>query len=409
MEQELKKTKVGLIPHDWEFVKLGDIGTFLKGKGILKNEVLNDGIPAIRYGEIYTTHDENIKEFKTFISEETAKSSSILKQDDLLFAGSGETLEDIGKCVAFPYSFEAYAGGDIIIMRNHKQNTVFMGYLLNQELFKRQTHKLGQGHSVVHIYANSLKGARIPLPPISEQRKISIILSFWDQAIDKTQKLIDQLELRKKGLMQQLLSGKKRLNRFDDEWKTKPLDYYIKYTPRPVDKPSENYLALGLRSHGKGVFHKPDIDPETVAMTTLYEVKKDDLLVNITFAWEQAIAIVDKKDEGGLVSHRFPTFIFKEGISSPMYFRYIIVQPRFKYLLGLISPGGAGRNRVMSKKDFPKLEVKIPEYKEQLAIAEILINADEEIQKNKQGLKFLRLQKKGLMQQLLTGKKRVNI
>src|SRR5690606_21041385 len=115
---------------------------------------------------------------------------------------------------------------------------------------------------------------------------------------------------------------------------------------------------------------------------------------NITFAWEQAIAIANNKDNGGLVSHRFPTFVFKDGISSAMYFRYFIVQPHFKYLLNLISPGGAGRNRVMSKKDFPRLEVKIPSYDEQQAIAAILVTADVEIQKTQNHLRLLKKQKK---------------
>lgn len=206
--------------------------------------------------------------------------------------------------------------------------------------------------------------------------------------------------------MQQLLTGKKG---FNGEWRKSQLKYYIKEELRPVDKPKSSFLALGLRSHGKGIFHKVDFEPNSIAMDTLYKVKENDLIVNITFAWEHAIAIADKKDEGGLVSHRFPTYTFNEKVAFPHFFRYYVLQPRFKYLLNLISPGGAGRNRVMSKKDFPKLEVFVPSLEEQKAIAKVLTTADNEINSQESYLTKLQEQKKGLMQQLLTGQKRVKI
>jgi type I restriction enzyme S subunit len=259
------------------------------------------------------------------------------------------------------------------------------------------------------LNAGILKSFSLLFPPLPEQKKIADILSTWDKAIETTQALIDKLQLRKKGLMQQLLSGKKRLPGFSGEWEEQELQNYIKQKLRPVDKPSQPYLALGLRSHGKGIFHKPNFDPNSNVMTTLYEVKENDLVVNITFAWEHAIAVASRKDVGGLVSHRFPTYQFITDISDPQFFKYYFLQKRFKYLLGVISPGGAGRNRVMSKKDFPKLKVKVPNYSEQTAIAQVLTNADEEIDQTHHYLEQLQEQKKGLMQQLLTGQKRVTV
>ena len=146
---------------------------------------------------------------------------------------------------------------------------------------------------------------------------------------------------------------------------------------------------------------------EINSMDKLYVVEPDDLFVNIAFAWEQAIAIVKPEDDGALASHRFPTFTFiaKKGHSD--FFRFFILQPRMKYALDLISPGGAGRNRVMSKSDFIKLGFLLPEYNEQTAIAQLLQTADKEIQLLNTKMEKLKEQKKGLMQQLLTGKKRL--
>jgi type I restriction enzyme, S subunit len=144
-------------------------------------------------------------------------------------------------------------------------------------------------------------------------------------------------------------------------------------------------------------------------MDKFYVVRPNDLLVNITFAWEQAIAIVRPGDDGALASHRFPTYTFIKDTGHPDFFRFFIIQPRMKYMLQLISPGGAGRNRVMSKSDFIKLEFSIPNYEEQTAVAQVLQAADKEIQLLKAKTQKLRGQKKGMMLVLLTGKKRLKI
>jgi type I restriction enzyme S subunit len=405
--KDYKPSVVGAIPSDWNILSLHEIGVFLKGKGISKSEIQEDGFPCLTYGELYTRHHDVIKAFTSFISEESANNSTQLEFGDILFAGSGETLKEIGKSSAFVNEFPAYAGGDIVILRQTSQNTYFLGYLLNNGIVAKQKHRLGQGHSVVHIYSSSLSKLQIPVPPLKEQQKIATILSTWYLAISINQNLIEEIKLRNKGLAQQLLSGKKRLKGFEGEWKKNPLSYFMDYTPRPIDKPNDNYLALGIRSHGKGIFHKPDFDPDTIAMETLYEVKENDLVVNITFAWEHAVAIAKKEDEGGLVSHRFPTYTFKPDKASPDYFKFFILQPYFKYLLELISPGGAGRNRVLSKKELIKLEINSPLLQEQLAIAKVLSEADKELKLYQQQMETLKQQKKGLMQKLLTGEIRV--
>ena len=135
-------------------------------------------------------------------------------------------------------------------------------------------------------------------------------------------------------------------------------------------------------------------------MEYLYEVQCDDLIVNITFAWEGAIAIAKPTDTGALVSHRFPTYLFKRDVAIPTFFRYIILDKQFVYSLGVISPGGAGRNRVLNKTDFLKLRVFLPEVSEQQKIADCLTNLDELIVAHGQNLDALKALRTALMQQL---------
>jgi len=250
---------------------------------------------------------------------------------------------------------------------------------------------------------------QISLPPICEQQKISQILSTWDRAIERVQRLIEAKQRQKNQLVSRLLSGQMRFPGFQDEWKQVNLGDFLHPKFRKVVKPSGAYLRLGIRSHGKGTFTSVVDDPETIALTHLFQARKDDLIVNITFAWEGAIAIVGPDGDGALVSHRFPTYVFDISKMLPDYFKHLMVTDRFFYELDLISPGGAGRNRVMNKGDFLKITVTVPDIEEQKKIAGVLGGMDEQIALLKKYLERLKEQKKGLMQKLLTGEIRVKV
>ena len=181
-------------PPDWKILKLGQIGSFSKGRGIAKADLQDTGIPCIRYGEIYTSHHHTVKNFHSFISRETANCSRKLGFNDLLFAGSGETPEDIGKAVAYRLPDEAYVGGDVVILSvPEKYRSDYIAYFLNS-VGRYQLNKLGSGYSVVHIYSRDLEKVKIPLPKKYIQDRVVEILQTWDTAIEKTEKLIAEKE-----------------------------------------------------------------------------------------------------------------------------------------------------------------------------------------------------------------------
>jgi type I restriction enzyme, S subunit len=155
-----KNTKIGWIPKDWEVKTLGSLGLFSKGKGISNSEKKETGIPCITYGEIYSKHNFIVKEFQSFIDTKTAKKSRKIRSNDILFAGSGETLDEIGKCVAYTKNEEAYAGGDIVIFSPDEVDCIYLSYSLNSDLIAIYRRRLGQGHSVVHIYSDGLKNIK---------------------------------------------------------------------------------------------------------------------------------------------------------------------------------------------------------------------------------------------------------
>jgi type I restriction enzyme, S subunit len=173
------------IPSNWEVMELSSLGRFSKGKGILKEQVIESGLPCTRSGEIYTTHEFIVKEFKSFIREDFAKESNEIKKGDILFAGSGETIEEIGKAVAFIGNEKVNAGGNVIILSaNEKVNAECLGYVLEIDIVRKQKRKLGQGNSVVYIYSSDLATIKLPLPP--EQKAIAYIRGLAETAINKT-------------------------------------------------------------------------------------------------------------------------------------------------------------------------------------------------------------------------------
>ena len=242
--------------------------------------------------------------------------------------------------------------------------------------------------------------------PLIEQQKIAEIISTWDKAIELKEKQILHLNEYKKGFMQKLLFKRVTSNIL---WNETQLKKCLIPTSYSVNKPSEPYYALGIRSHCKGTLVRYIEDPHKIAMDTLYEVKENELIVNITFAWEGAITILSKKDEGKIVSHRFPTYKFNKEYAIPDYFKHLIKTKWFVFQLGLLSPGGAGRNRVLNKTDFLKLKVLLPSVEEQRKISDFLNSIDNEVDLLNKELNQFKEQKRGLMQLLLTGIVRVEV
>lgn len=207
-----KQTELGLIPDDWEVKKLSEFGTFSKGSGISREESNTGEYPAVRYGELYTTHNDYIKSFYSHISYEVASKSKKINKGDLLFTCSGETKEDIGKCVAFIGNEKAYAGGDLLILSPTVNiDSLFYGFLLNTTVAVKQKSSMAQGDAVVHISAESIGKIRVPFPSKEEQTSIANVLSSMDKEIETLNTKLEKYRNLKTAMMQQLLTGKIRL------------------------------------------------------------------------------------------------------------------------------------------------------------------------------------------------------
>jgi type I restriction enzyme S subunit len=142
---------------------------------------------------------------------------------------------------------------------------------------------------------------------------------------------------------------------------------------RPVQiEPDAVYAEIGIRSHGRGVFHKEPVSGTQIGEKRVFEVVENALVLNIVFAWEQAIALTSKRDAGMIASHRFPMYRPRQGACDLRFVLQYLMSPRGKELLDLASPGGAGRNRTLGQHAFESLSIPCPPLDEQSRIADAL-------------------------------------
>lgn len=419
-----KQTEVGVIPEDWNVVPLGSLGSFSKGQGIRKDEASSGDIPCIRYGELYTHHNDIVRVFNSRISAAVARSSKRLKQGDLLFAGSGETKEEIGKCVAFVGDEEAYAGGDIVILSANKGVPTFFGYLFNAPVIARQKASKGQGDAVVHISANALSSISVPLPPTkAEQEAIAEALSDADALIEFLAQLLAKKRHLKQGAMQQLLTGKKRLPGFSGEWEVKRLGDLFTF--------SGGYSASRdqLSTEGHCYLHYGDIHKSSKTFIDVRAEYQDIPKLAIPLKSVSASSLLDdgdvvfvdaSEDDEGTSKHvvvmnkekkpfisGLHTIVAKSNTDelAHEYRRYCFQTPaiREQFLFYAVGTKVSG----ISKTNIAKITLPVPSFPEQTAIAAILSDMDAEIAALEAKLAKVRSLKQGMMQELLTGRIRL--
>jgi len=204
---------IGEIPIGWSMRKGSTIGLYSKGSGISKDEVKDSGIPCIRYGEIYTIYDRVVFSTKSFISEKSTDNCVRVSKGSVLLTGSGETVEDIGKCVVYMGESDIYIGGDIIIIDLVGEiQPLFMSYLMNSECIRIQKSLLGRGEIIVHIYPKNIREIQYPIPPLPEQKQIVEYVDEQTQKIDTTvkkeTKRIDLLKEYRQSLISEAVTGK---------------------------------------------------------------------------------------------------------------------------------------------------------------------------------------------------------
>jgi len=330
----------------------------------------------VRYGDIFFTRSSLVKEGIAFSN---------------VYLGNANDVTYDGHLIKLSPDLE-------------RVNPLFLNFSLKTENARKQLIQGGKTATMTTIGQKEVGSCQLEIPSKKEQIQIASFLSAVDEKISQLTQKHMLLSQYKQGMMQKLFSQQIRFKADEGgefgEWEDIQLKDFLNLTLRPISKPENNYHALGVRSHFKGLFNKYDSEPEKISMDTLYRVEKDDVVVNITFAWEGAMAIAKSEHDQGLVSHRFPTYRCDDSLVNLWFFKYRFIQKDFLSYLQLCSPGGAGRNRVLNKKAFLEITFSKPCLEEQTKIANFLSAIDQKIEKVAQQVEETKQWKKGLLQQM---------
>lgn len=402
-----QKTKVGWIPEDWELKKLKHILLSAKLGGNYKNSEEKNSSPLIKMGNI-GRGNINLEKIEYIDKGDTIDENDILKKGDILF-NTRNTLDLVGKVSIWNNELpRAYYNSNLLRLEFSSEfvaSNPFMNYNLNSYSSIKQLRGVATGTtSVAAIYSRDLVNLRVPLPPLPEQQKIAEILSTWDQSINQQQAIIENCKKRNKGLAQQLLTGKKRLPGFNGKWEKKRAS---KLFANHTDKTHNGELEVLSATQTKGVIPRSanniDIKFDPKSLKNYKKVEIGDFVISLR-SFQGGI---EYSNYEGLVSPAYTVLKELVPISKVFYKIYFKTESFINRLNTIIY--GIRDGKQISYKDFSTLKIFYPPVEEQTAIADLLNEAEQELKLQEQKLENLKLQKKGLMQKLLTGEIRVNV
>lgn len=391
------------IPNDWSVRRIGKMTKTLAGgtPSTSKQEYWGGDIKWMSSGELNL---KRVYDVEGRITELGLKSSStrLIPPKCILIglAGQGKTRGTVAMNMVELCTNQSVAA----ILPSEEFNEEYLYHNLDfryEELRQLSTGDGGRGG----LNLNIINSVQIPLPPVPEQKAIAQVLTTADAAIHITEKLIAQKELRKKWLMQQLLTGKKRLKGFGGEWKKKRLkDVTTNFSRRNKDLIDANVYSVTNKSgfvlqsdHFEGKVAGEDLSNYKI-------IKKHEFAYNPARVNVGSLAYFEK--EIGVISSLYVCFKTTKDVLDYFLLQFLQID-HTKHRIEALGEGGV---RVYLWYDlFSKIKIKLPSIEEQTAIAQVLHAADKEIRLLKAKAEKLREQKKGLMQQLLTGKVRIKI
>lgn len=397
-----KKAEFGIFPCDWVTdKKLKDLGSFGKGKGLPGDKMTTKGVPCVGYGDIYMKYNHfHFEEAQTFVDEETASESQPIHKGTLLFTGTGETADEIGKCVCYNGDETIYAGGDIITFVGDKVNPLFLAYQQYQEFSLRKKASFGQGHSVVHIQRENLEKLNVAYPKSTEeQSKIAEILMKWDEAIELYDKLVSILIIKRDAIVQKIVSA-------NAEWKEYSLSDILQ---EKNDYSQKNNEHVVLSSTKQGIFYQSDYFDKQVASENNIGYKivcRGDIVLSPQNLWLGNINYNDVF-EIGIVSPSYKIFEIKSGYDKTLI-STIMKQPSMLHQYVLASEQGASIVRRNLNMDlFYKIKIILPSIEKQNQLGKIIETINKNIFLCKIQLENIKSQRKILQRYLLNGIVRV--
>ena len=400
VKEGYKKTKLGWIPKEWRISNFRTLTKINQGLQIAISERYTSKVP---YSHFYITNEFLKIGSKSQYYILNPSPNVVCQKEDILMTRTGNTGQVVtGVEGAFHNNFFKIKFDKKVLSKD------YLYYYLTSTSVQNTILVFAGISTIPDLNHSDFYKIKIPLPPLPEQKKIADILSIWDKAIETTQALIKKLQLRKKGLMQQLLTGEKRLPGFSGEWEETRIgkvadEYSVK---NKADKKIEvlsctkyDGLVPSLQYFGRKVFGD-DLSKYKI-------VPKEYFAYATNHIEEGSIGFQDLMDFG-LVSPMYTVFKTTDVIDDTFFFK-LLKTNKMIYQYQSNMSGSIARRGGLRWDVFKSIGIILPEKEEQIAIAKVLTKADEEVNQMQNYLNHLQEQKRGLMQQLLTGQKRVKV
>jgi type I restriction enzyme S subunit len=312
------------------------IGVKLWGRGAYEREAI-DGAET-KYSQLFLTETNDI-----IVNKIWARNGSV-----------GVVPNSLAGC---------YASGEFPMFRARSDtlNPNWMHWLTKTPYFWAQCDEKSQGTSGKNrIRPERFLEIQIPLPPLEEQQRIVAKIEELAAHIDKARTLRQQAEIQ----IQQMLIG--AFQSIADSAPRRPMSEVAPLIRRAVEVDALGvYPEVGVKSFGKGTFHKPPLTGLQVGGKRLFGIRSGDLIFSNVFAWEGAIAIAKPEDEGRFGSHRFITCVPKDKHATSQFLCFYFLTKDGLEQIGEASPGGAGRNRTLGLDALGKIEVPVPDISKQ--------------------------------------------
>lgn len=401
------------VPHGWKYDYLDSFT--VRGSGHTPNkekpEYWNGGVKWVSLSDSFNLDKGLISETDKEISDEGIKNSSavihtagtvILSRD----AGIGKSAV-LASPMAVSQHFIAWRCDN-----SSKMNSWFLYNWL--QVMKPEFERQAVGSTIKTIGLPYFKKLKIATPPYSEQENIAKILQLWDQAITISSQLLNNSKQHKNSLIQKLATGRMRLPSFQTGWRTVSLDSIISRVTSKNKEINTNVLTISAQH---GLIRQDDFFNKTVASETLdnyFLLHIGQFAYNKSYSNGYPMGAIKRlnKYEKGVVTTLYICFEIKDPTSSdPEFFEHYFEAGLLNRGLSKVANEGGRAHGLLNVKpsDFFGLTVYVPEIAEQRAIAQVLTAADKEIQALQAKISCLKQEKKALMQQLLTGKRRVKV
>lgn len=347
------------------------------------------------------------------VKPELAVLKNLLSEGDFLVSRSN-TPDKVGRSAKFRGELKNCSYPDLM-MRFRVDNACadenFIAHKLKSHQVRSyyRSHAAGSSSTMVKINKPIVEKTPILLPPLREQTKIADILSTWDQAIETTEKLIENSKAQKKALMQQLLTGKKRLPGFSDEWQETAFERI--FSAKKLKNSTNEAIEVLSVTKGGIVFQRDHFKKDVASddKSDYLIAERGDLVMSGLNFWMGSIDYQYLCDRG-LVSPAYKVFDTDDTITDPRFMRFVVRSSQMQKLLMRSSIQGASIvRRNLDTAGLYSSMLLLPSRREQEVIAQVLQAAEKDTENFETQLQLLCQQKKALMQQLLTGKRRVKV